>query len=146
MSDPDLSPDCDVCGGVGEVRALGHDGCRWPIACPECVMPKRAERRIEQLMASAKNVADWMKYLLDANPGLGRMCRSSVSNDGGDLSATQPVSMQSDYDALIQAMRVAMVEGKKATRFQFSDAWFQKAIELEGNENVSAGVPPPSLP
>ena len=44
MSDPDASQGCDVCGGMGEVRVLGHDGCRWPFACPECVLPKRHAR------------------------------------------------------------------------------------------------------
>lgn len=58
----------------------------------------------KQLHATATEVAKWMEYLLDANPGLGRMCRSDIRFSDDGVAATEARSMQSDYDALMEAL------------------------------------------
>lgn len=58
----------------------------------------------DQLREAAKNMADWMKYLLDANPDLGRMCRSYIRHGDDGIVTTRPASVQADYDALVAAL------------------------------------------
>lgn len=65
----------------------------------------------KQLHTAAKRIAAWMDYLMQANPGLERMCQSVITPDEDGVAVTTPVSLQQDYDALMAALKA--VEGKR---------------------------------
>lgn len=64
-----------------------------------------ATKNPADLHAAAKEMANWMDYLMRANPDLERMCRAEIRHDGTGIVGTEPRSFRQDYDALMEALK-----------------------------------------